>query len=193
MEANPLARRGYLLEEDYFNRLQAQQLSALRDASRRQRVRRELAEELRIEDGPLLDSLIELEITPDTAAAFEALPLVEVAWADGDVDPQERRQVLALATAVGLELGRPAHAQLELWLKRRPDTELLEAWYEFAGSGLASRASASRARRILDGALEVARVAGGVLGFRPVSSSERAAIDRIRQALGGAIPAAGPN
>jgi hypothetical protein len=94
---------------------------------------------------------------------------------------------------VGLELGRPAHAQLELWLKRRPEKELLEAWYEFAGSGLANRASASRARRIIEGSLEVARVAGGVLGFRPVSSSERAAIDRIRQVLGDPAPSACPN
>jgi tellurite resistance protein len=193
MNANPLAARGCLLEEDYFNRLQAEQLARLRDDNRREEMLRELGAALGIEEESFLDSLIELGITFDTAAAFEALPLVEVAWADGDVDSQERWHVLALANAFGLELGRPGHAQLELWLKRKPEKELFEAWYQLASSGLATPASTARSQRILEGAREVANVAGGILGFWTVSSSERAAISRIRQALGGSPASADPN
>lgn len=193
MNANPLAGRGYILEQDFFNRLQAQQLARIREESRREKISRELGDELAIDDAPLLDSLIELGIRSDIAAAFEALPLVEVAWADGDVDYEERWRVLELATAVGLELGRPAHAQLELWLRERPEEDLFDAWYEFAASALATPASAARSRRILEGALEVASVAGGMLGFWKVSNSERAVIDRIRRALSGSTPPAGLN
>jgi hypothetical protein len=193
MNANPIAARGYILEEDYFNRLQARQLARIREEKRREELCRELGGELGIEDDSFLDSLIELGITSETSAAFEVLPLIEVAWSDGDVDAEERRQVLLLATALGLELGSPAHAQLELWLKRAPEERLVEAWYEFSARRLATPASAIRFQRILEGALEVARVAGGVLGFRTVSSSERAVFDRIRAALGELPTPSGPN
>jgi len=183
MKPNPLGSRGYALEQAFFNKLQEEQLARIRAASRRDEERRELGAELEIEDESLLDSLLDLGVTAGTAAAFEALPLVEVAWADGDVDSQERWRVLTLVTAFGLELGRCAHAQLELWLTRRPEQELFDAWYRFATGGLAGLAAASRARRVLEGAVEVAKAAGGVLGFWTVSSSERSAIDRIARAL----------
>ena len=188
MRANPIGSRGYLLEQAFFNKLQEEQLERIRVENRRDEERRELGAELEIEDGSLLDSLLDRGVTAATAAAFEALPLVEVAWADGDVDSQERWRILTLATAFGLELGRPAHAQLELWLTRRPEQELFDAWYRFATGGLAGPAAASRARRVLEGAVEVAEAAGGVLGLWTVSSSERSAIDRIGRALDSPSP-----
>jgi tellurite resistance protein len=193
MKPNPLSGRGYALEEAYFSKLQTRQLERIREEGHREQLRRELGAELAIDDSRLLDSLIERGITIDTAAAFEALPLVEVAWADGEIDSQERRRVLALATALGLELGRAALAQLELWLRQKPEEELFEAWYEFAAVGLVGPGPAARVQRALEGALEVANASGGVLGLWTVSGSERAAIDRIRGALGETSPSAEPN
>ncbi len=144
----------------------------------------ELAVELGIDDLALVETLIELGVTPETAPAFEALPLVEVAWADGEVDEEERWRLLAAATAFGLEVGRPAHAQLELWITRPPAPELLDAWRAFASRGLTTRGAAPRARRVLEDAFAVAAASGGLLGFGAVSSNERAAIARIREALG---------
>jgi len=149
----------------------------------RDRLRSDLAAELELEEGGLLDALLELGITPDTAPAFEALPLVEVAWADGAVEDEERWRVLAGSTAFGLELGRPAHAQLELWLERRPSQELFDAWHAFAIRGLSHRRAAPRARRVLEECREVAAAAGGLLGNGGISRSERATVSRIRDAL----------
>jgi len=147
--------------------------------------RAELARELDCPEGAWLDALLALGITPDTAPAFEALPLVEVAWSDGSVDAEERWRVLAAATAFGLELGRPAHAQLELWLEDRPAQALFDAWYAFAARVLVGRRAAPRVQRLLDAAHEVAVAAGGFLGMGAVSKSERAAVERIREALWG--------
>ena len=160
--------------------------------SGRQKLRTELAAELEMRsEDPILDELIDLGITPDTAPAFEALPLVEVAWADGEVHTEERWRVLRVATAFGLELGRPAHAQLELWLSRPPPRELLDAWYRFAQAGLARSTPPSSVRRVVEGSHEVAMAAGGLLGFGSVSGPERTAIARIHEALG--LDPAGPN
>jgi hypothetical protein len=150
------------------------------------RLRCWLASELELEPehADLLDRLVGLGITPETAPAFESLPLVEIAWADGAVDAEERWRVLASATAFGLELGRPAHAQLELWLSRRPPEVLFRSWYEFAERRLRRPDAADRARRLLDGVKDVAESAGGLLGLWPVSRAEREVIGRVRRALG---------
>jgi len=153
-------------------------------------VRAELGAELDLADGWLLEQIAALGVAPETTPAFEALPLVEVAWADGSVDPEERWRVLAAATAFGLELGRPAHAQLELWLSRRPPEVFFEAWRRFAAQRLSRPDAAPRARRVLEEARRVAAAAGGVLGFGVVSSAERASLERIRAALEGDAPPA---
>lgn len=181
---NPLRERGRSLEDGHFRKLDEERLARCRDERRREAIRRELGAELEIEDAALLDRLIDLGVTPDTAAAFEALPLLEVAWADGDVDAEEGWKVLAAATAFGLELGRPAHAQLELWARRKPRNELFEAWHFVALRRQFVERINRHARRVLEGAYEVAEATGGVLGFWPVSRVERTAIERIRATLG---------
>lgn len=154
------------------------------------RHRAALGAELELEDVRLLDRLLALGVTPETAPAFEALPLLEVAWADGSIDPEERWRVLASATAFGLELGRPAHAQLDLWLSRRPPEVLFEAWRLFAALRLSRSDAAARARRVLEEARAVAAAAGGVLGFGLVSRAERVSLERITAALAGDAPLA---
>lgn len=146
--------------------------------------RADLAHKLDCPEGAWLDALLALGITPDTAPAFEALPLVEVAWSDGSVDTEERWRVLASATAAGLELGRPAHAQLELWLEDRPAQALFDAWYAFAAQALAGPCAAPRARRVIEAAREVAVAAGGIFGLGAVSRPERAVVSHIRETLG---------
>jgi len=184
MEPKPLRTRGIALEEAYIRQIEAERIRHDLEQKELRALRNHLGAELEIRDGALLDLLIEQGIAPDTAAAFEALPLVEVAWADGEVDHEERWRVLATATALGLELGRPDHAQLELWLKRRPPQELFDAWYRFAEGRHAIPDARSRARRVIEGIHEVATAAGGLLGFGAVCGAEREAIARIRQALG---------
>ncbi len=179
-----IATRGRALEEEHFRRLEAERITRFREGRRLDALRRELGTELDVEDEALLDRLIDLGVTPETAPAFEALPLLEVAWADGEVDPEERWQALTAATSFGLELGGSAHARLERWVMERPRAELFAAWYVVQASRSSGSRSGPRARCMLERALEVAEASGGVLGFRPVSRAEAAVIERIRAVLG---------
>ena len=64
-------------------------------------------------DNPeLLRRVMELGVTLDTAPAFLLAPLVQVAWAEGEVTEREHKTVLRLAGARGVEESSPAHAQL---------------------------------------------------------------------------------
>jgi len=176
MNANPNSKRGRGGEEEYFRKLERERLAQRELAERRAAELRELAEALGLGDASRGEALLALGITAETAPAFEALPLVEVAWADGAVAEDERWRLLEAATRLGVELGRPAHALLESWLERRPHSELFSAWHDFA------RHAPVRSR-LFEAAERVAGAAGGVLGFGTISRAERQALDGIRKSL----------
>lgn len=167
-------------EDEFFHRQERKRREERERVERRAAELRHLAEALGLRDESRVSALFALGITAETAPAFEALPLVEVAWADGGVGEEERWRLLEAATRLGVELGRPAHALLEDWLVRRPDPELFAAWHEWAHS------APGRARLLLEAAERVAGAAGGVLGFGTVSRAERRAIDGIHHSLAGA-------
>ena len=183
MAAHDASMRAPAREAAYLRQIEGARQRSPRARRGRSALRAELGRELDVYDGPLLEELLGLGITPETAPAFEALPLVCVAWADGAVDPEERWRVLSVATAFGLEFGSPAHAQLELWLMRRPPKSVVDAWERFS-LRLSQREMDRRAMRVLEGAEEVAKAAGGLFGIGTVCASERAAIDGLREALG---------
>ncbi len=183
MDANPFHNDEIASECAYRRQVEAEQERLERSEVGMDRLRADLAAELGIEAGPLVDDLLDLGVSPNTASAFESLPLVEVAWADGSVDPEERWRVLREATAFGLELGRSAHALLELWLTQPPEPEIFDAWCRFASLP----ESSSRAPRVLAGCEAVAFAAGGVLGFGAASASEREVIGRIRRVFASAL------
>jgi hypothetical protein len=167
-------------ENEHFHRRERERREERERAERRAAERRRLAEALGLGDASRAEGLFALGITAETAPAFEALPLVEVAWADGGVGEEERWRLLEAATRLGVEFGRPAHALLESWLVRRPDPELFEAWHEWA------RVAPAQTRLLLEAAERVAGAAGGVLGFGTVSRAERRAIEGIHHTLEGA-------
>jgi hypothetical protein len=175
MRTDPIALRGRGAEAVYFERLERQARRRRAEAERAEGAARELSAALGV-GAEEAAALLRLGIDAERAPAFEALPLVEVAWADGAVDEAERWRVLEAASRLGMELGRPAHALLEEWLLRRPEPALLEAWRRFAAAG--------RPRTdVIEAAEHIANAAGGVLGFGLVSRAERRALEEIRHSL----------
>ena len=76
-------------------------------------------------------------MTLDTAPAFLLAPLVQVAWAEGEVTEQEHKTVLRLAGTRGVEENSPAHTQLRAWLRERPADALFDTATEAIKVGLA--------------------------------------------------------
>src|SRR6185503_4624102 len=120
-----LRDRGRSLEDEFFHREDKrliQQLAALRAA---EATREALGQASGITAPAVLDKLVELGIRAETVAALSIVPLVEVAWADGEIDARERRAVVERA---GVPQDSTAGALLAAWLERRPDPKLLTAW-----------------------------------------------------------------
>jgi hypothetical protein len=116
-----------------------------------------------------------LGIRAETVAALCIVPLVEVAWADGALDPKERRAILDRAGDSGVARGFTEHALLGAWLDRRPDPKLLTAWAHLV-QGICEQLG-ERARA-------VAGASGGVFGIgSKVSNAEAAILAQLEAAF----------
>jgi hypothetical protein len=126
-------------------------------------------------------------VRPEIVAALAAVPLVEVAWADGKIDSEERAVVLRHANAQGICPGSMEHDLLEAWLTHRPEPSLLEAWQAYI-AGLGETLSAEELALLRDELLHatkhIAEASGGILGLGRVSSQEKEMLAKLAQSFG---------
>lgn len=180
-----LGDRKKALEESFFAKQNAKLVEKLRVKRERQAAREGLARISGIADEAVLDALVELEIGPETWAAISLVPLIEVAWADGDLHPRERRAILTAAEANGVTKDSASWGLLESWLERRPDARLLEAWGQYMVALCGKLGSSERRtleNEVVGRARRVAQTAGGLLGLGSnVSSKEERALREIEK------------
>jgi len=178
-ESEALRERGKALEDEFFRREDKQLLARLQELRKAELNREALAKASGITKPEVLDRLLKLGIQAQTLAALSIVPLIEVAWADGQLDAKERRAVLEHAGAAGITSGSPAYGLLEAWLEHRPSQQLLDAWRELVRA-IREQIGADEAERlkaeIVERARVVARASGGVLGLGSKVSSAEAAM-----------------
>ena len=183
-----LGDRRKALEEQFFTKHNEQLRKQLRQSQEKQASREALARVAGNADVEVLDRLVELGIGPETWAALEIVPLVEVAWADAKLEEKERSAVLKAAEANGITADSPSHALLEDWLTHRPDGRLLAAWGEYVVDLCASLDPAQKAAlrdEMLGRARTVAEAAGGFLGLgNKISREEEVVLQQLEKPFG---------
>src|SRR5262245_38327150 len=107
-------------EEEYFQRKDRELIEKMRQQAKAQQQLRELGEKIGITDPEISRDLAELGFTPETVKLLPLIPLLEMAWAEGEVTVPERKLVIEVARARGIEEGSAADRQLADWLERRP-------------------------------------------------------------------------
>ena len=186
-EPEILRERGRSLEDEFFRREDARLKEKLRESAQREGAREALARASGIQNPEILERLMRLEVRPETVTALSLVPLVEVAWADGSLDDNERRVLLERAGTSGLAPGSPELTLLEEWLTRKPDPKLLTAWSHLV-QGLCQQMSREEVAVFKAGLLERARAvagaSGGLLGMgSKVSGAEADIIKRLESAF----------
>ena len=180
-----LGDRKKALEDSFFAKESEKLRRELAEKEAMQANRDALSEASGITDDAVLQHLIALDIGSDTLVALSLVPLVEVAWADGNVDDKERQAILAAAEGAGLDKKGASGQLLNRWLAKKPDREVLATWKEYV-SALSETLSGERRDALKQGLLSrartVAEASGGVLGLgSKVSKSEQEVLDEFEQ------------
>lgn len=187
MQKEFLADRKKGLEEAFFAEQDATLRRRLREADAVKAKRDALFAASGISDAAALDELVALGITAETLAALSLVPLVAVAWADGEIDAREREAALSGAEQAGLVKGGTGYDLLEGWLAKRPGPDLFAAWKGYVAAlspTLDAHARETLKAEVLGRARAVAEAAGGFLGFGSrVSEAERAALAGLEGAF----------
>jgi tellurite resistance protein len=181
-----LEERGRALENQFFEKENQKKLEAMRAKDQAQTTREDLRKASGMTDEAVLDKLIALGLRTNTIAALSLVPLIEVAWADGEIQDNERNAILQGAHGKGLEAGSDGYELLQSWLRRKPDPGLYEAWEAYI-KALAGQLNDEQNKllrnQIVGFAKMVAASAGGFLGIGKVSASEEKVLHRIESAF----------
>ena len=175
------------LEEAFFAKENERLRQRLREADEAKSRKEALAAASGITDDAVLERLAALGLGGGTLAALSLVPLVVVAWADGDIDDKERHALLSGAAEVGVGTEDVSRQLLDRWLKEPPPRELLAAWTDYiraTSATLGDEAKRALEAELLGRARRVAEATGGFLGLgRKVSAAEEAALERLEEAF----------
>jgi hypothetical protein len=184
-DANPLGERGRSLEEDYFRRRDRELIERMRAASAADEARRQLGSLTGLQEADVQE-LEGLGFTPETIVLLPLVPLLQVAWAEGGVSPEERRLIVDVARARGIAEGSAADAQLSRWLSASPSPTVFAGASRLMGALLDAPGSVGQgltAEDLVAQCEEVAAASGGFLGIKKISAEERALLTTISQDL----------
>jgi hypothetical protein len=124
--------RAVYLEEEYFRKKEFALLEKLKAVFQKKVDKESIRRATGVTDEQVLDGLVELQLDGELMKAFQLYPLVEIAWADGDLSETEARSVLAAGEKQGIAPGSRAHQRLENRLHNGPDPEARKIWFLYA-------------------------------------------------------------
>jgi hypothetical protein len=181
-----LEERGKALENQFYDKENQAKLASMKAKLDSQHGKDELRKASGMTDEAVLEKLVALGLKGNTIAALSLVPLIEVAWADGAIQDNERTSILQGAHGKGLEQGTDGYELLQTWLAKQPSDELFTAWEAYI-KALASQLNDEQNRllknQIVGFAKMIAAAAGGLLGFGKVSATEEKVLQRIEAAF----------
>lgn len=181
-----IGNRRQKLEYLFFQKEDERLIAELKTLKKMKETKANLAKVSGIQDDVLLQRLVELDVQPQTLATLTVIPLIEVAWADGDVDEEERTAILTALDNAGFARGGVDYALIQVWLEKRPESGMLTAWKHLV-HGLCQQMSAAQRhafkKEIMDHATLVAQASGGFMGLASISEEEGQMLERLEAAF----------
>ncbi|MFB6351063.1 MAG: hypothetical protein ABEN55_15675 [Bradymonadaceae bacterium] len=164
-------------EKKYFETKESEWREDVRREKRLEAIRKQekegIAEALRTSDD-VAEEALELGFDQDTARVLPLVPLIQMAWADGNVSSAESRTVRELAKRFGLEPDSEAFDFLRLMLSEQPSDLFFERVNRVVRHLITSDTQTWDQDSLVDLVEEVARASGGFFGLtNPINSDER--------------------
>lgn len=170
-------------EEEYFLRAEAELLEKVRARVAKEAERRALGEYHGVQDEEVLSAFEEAGYDRDTVQILHLVPILQVAWVDGEISAAERAEILKIAAARNVAEGSPAHGKLLAWLETPPSPEFFERTMKIISRLLELFPEEKRAQMqsdVMSASLNVASASGGFLGFgSKVSADEKYLLEKF--------------
>lgn len=180
-ETRPASFRGRSKEEEYFLRAEAELLEKVRARAAKEAERRALGEYHGVQDEVILKAFEEAGYDRETVQILHLVPILQVAWVDGEVSRAERAEILKIAAARNVVEGTPVHAKLLSWLDAPPPPQFFERTMEIISRMLELFPPEKRETLqsdVMAASLAVASASGGFFGLgSKVSVDEKALIE----------------
>ena len=125
-------KREMYLEEEYFRKTDFNLLEKLKAVFQKKVDKESIRKATGVTNEQVLDRLVAAQLDGELMNAFQLYPLVEIAWADGDLSESEAKSVLAEAEKQGIRPGTRPYRMLEDRLHKGPDPELRKIWFLYA-------------------------------------------------------------
>ncbi|MBF0207442.1 MAG: TerB family tellurite resistance protein [Oligoflexia bacterium] len=186
-----LAKAKISLEDSFFIQEDKILIEKLRQMEKMKLTIEGYANVTGIANPTVLKKFYELEIPLEVAASLKAIPLIEVAWADGIVDEEEMKVILDKAEKLGIKKDSIEFELIERWMQHRPSEKMIEAWIAYV-QGICEELSKGEQlelkNELLKYSLEIARASGGIkalginIGNR-ISKQEKVILNKLERAF----------
>jgi len=120
------------VEDQYFLKKEFVLLEKLKAVFQKKVDTESISKATGVMNEQVLDRLASMQLNGEVMAAFQLYPLVEIAWADGDLSDSEAKSVLAAGEKQGVRPGSRAYRMLEDRLHNGPDPEARKIWFLYA-------------------------------------------------------------
>jgi hypothetical protein len=179
-------KRNRSLEDMFFYEQDRRLIEERKRLQKMKETKENLARISGIEDDAVLEKLVALNIRPETLATLIGIPLIEIAWADGEMDKRERKKLFEYAEKSGLRKKGLDPEIMSTLLQNRPDPALLEAWMQYMqtlSKQLTEDERKSFREELMADARSIAKAAGGILGYGTISAEEKALLSKLESAF----------
>jgi hypothetical protein len=174
-------------EDQYFLEQEQKRLAEVRRTSAREAELVRLMEAFGIRERELVGELADAGFDIETFRLLYLVPVIHVAWSDGDVSRQESEQLQRIAGLHGIEPGSAAHKRLTGWLSERPSDQFFQASLRGVRAMLRRRpASEAQAlgRDLVWYCTRIASASGGFFGLGSrISREEEEMLTRLTAEL----------
>ena len=178
-----------MADETQFDAAEASAREATRTklesaAAELQSRRRDIAKGLVTDDLSIAERVEALGFNPETARVFDLLPVVHVAWADGEVQAEEREALMRVLEVRGVDPGSAGHLLMTSLIEKHPGEAYIHESLAVIRELVAE--NKRRAEALVDLCFVIAEAHGsGFFGLRdPIDKSERKALEAVATALG---------
>src|SRR6185295_6495206 len=125
-------QRETYFEEEYFRKKDFELIEKLKAVFQKAVDKESIRKAVGVTNEQVLDRLVAMQLDGELMGAFLLYPLIEIAWADGDLSESEAKSVLAACERQGVRPGSKAYRMLDDRLHKGPDPEARKIWFLYA-------------------------------------------------------------